>query len=172
MTSPGNSCSASKERITRPQSPSSTLCPTLSPSHISELQMVFNYFDQDGDGKISPSELQNCVRAAGGELSAEEAEAAIACSDTDGDGLLGLEEFEKLMQESSEDEEEKKKEMREAFGMYEMKGSGCITASSLRRMLSRLGESRSLDDCKAMITSFDLNGDGVLSFDEFLLMMR
>ena len=69
------------------------------------------------------------------------------------------------------DEERKIEELREAFMMYAMEGSECITPKSLKRMLSRLGESTRLEDCCVMIGEFDLNGDGVLSFDEFKLMM-
>ena len=59
-----------------------------------------------------------------------------------------------------------------AFKMYEEKeGSGCITPKSLRRMLSKLGESRTVNDCKVMIARFDVNGDGVLNFEEFRIMM-
>ena len=82
---------------------------------------------------------------------------------------MGLEEFVGWMER--EDEERKMKELREAFGMYEMDGSGCITPKSLKRMLSRLGESRSVEECGVMLRQFDVNGDGVLSFDEFKLMM-
>lgn len=135
-----------------------------------QLQRVFRYFDRNGDGKISPAELQSCVRIAGGELSTEEAQAAVQSSDLDGDGLLGFDEFEKLIEVSGE--EEKRGDLREAFGMFEMEGSGCITPTSLKRMLSRLGESSTVEDCEAMIRTFDLNGDGVLSFEEFANMMR
>ncbi|PHT34917.1 putative calcium-binding protein CML31 [Capsicum baccatum] len=48
---------------------------------------------------------------------------------------------------------------------------GAFTPKSLKRMLSRLGESTSIDNCKAMIRRLDLNGDGVLSYDEFKVMM-
>lgn len=133
-----------------------------------QLERVFRYFDGNGDGKISAGELQSCVRAVGGELSAEEAEAAVRSSDMDGDGMLGMEDFKKLMEANGE---EKTRDLKEAFGMYEMEGSGCITPKSLKRMLSRLGESRTINDCKAMIRIFDINGDGVLSFDEFSIMM-
>ncbi|GAV65795.1 EF_hand_5 domain-containing protein, partial [Cephalotus follicularis] len=134
-----------------------------------ELQRVFNYFDGNGDGRISAAELQSCVRTVGGELSMEEAEAAIKSSDLNGDGLLDWHEFQKLMETSSGCEEE---ELRGAFELFDMEASGCITPVSLKRMLSRLGESRSIKDCKAMIRAFDLNGDGVLTFDEFAIMMR
>jgi calcium-binding protein CML len=60
----------------------------------------------------------------------------------------------------------------EAFRMYIADGEDCITPGSLKMMLMKLGESRTTDDCKVMIQAFDLNADGVLSFDEFALMMR
>ncbi|KAL2898248.1 Calcium-binding protein CML39 [Bienertia sinuspersici] len=140
-----------------------------------EIEKVFRYIDEDGDGKISPAELQRCVKAVGAQrLSVEEAEAAVECSDTDGDGLLGLKDFERLMDGNTLSEEEKKEELKEAFLMYNgsKDESRCITPKSLKRMLSRLGESKSIHDCKAMIRVYDLNGDGVLSFDEFAVMMR
>ncbi|XP_059310876.1 putative calcium-binding protein CML19 [Lycium ferocissimum] len=136
-----------------------------------ELERVFTYFDENGDGKVSPAELRRCVKAVGGKLTEEEAEMAVRLSDSDGDGLLGLEDFTKLM-EGMEEERNKESELKGAFAMYEeMEGSGYITPKSLKRMLSRLGESTSIDKCKGMIRRFDLNGDGVLSFDEFKLMM-
>ena len=137
-----------------------------------DLHWVFNYFDENGDGKISPAELQSCITSAGGKLSIEEAEAAIRLCDMDGDGLLGFQDFLSLMT-GSVSEEEKTEDLRQAFRLYETEpGSGCITDTSLKRVLSRLGESRSINDCKAIIRAFDLNGDGVLSFNEFSVMMR
>ncbi|EXC31341.1 Calcium-binding protein CML38 [Morus notabilis] len=136
---------------------------------LTQYERVFNHFDADGDGKISPLELQTCVGSIGGELSEAEAEAAMDYLDSDGDRLLGLDDFVKFLEGGRE--EEKVKDLKEAFKMYEMEGCGCITPKSLKRMLSRLGESKSIDDCKVMIARFDLKGDGVLNFDEFMVMM-
>ncbi|PHT34928.1 hypothetical protein CQW23_26728 [Capsicum baccatum] len=102
-----------------------------------ELERLFTYFDENGDGKVSPAELRRCMKAAGG----------------------------------MEEERNKECELIGAFCLYEMEGSGYITPKSLKRMLSRLGESTSIENCKAMISRFDINGDGVLSFDEFKVMM-
>ncbi|BFG27089.1 hypothetical protein CerSpe_133630 [Prunus speciosa] len=135
---------------------------------VAQYERVFNQFDANGDGKISPSELQQCVGAIGGELSLTEAEVAVEHLDSDGDGLLGLDDFVKFVDGGRE--EEKVNDLKEAFKMYVM-DDGCITPKSLKRMLSRLGESKSVDDCKVMISRFDLNGDGVLNFDEFKVMM-
>ncbi|KAF3659743.1 putative calcium-binding protein CML19 [Capsicum annuum] len=142
-----------------------------SSENIDQLERVFTYFDEDGDGKVSPAELRRCVKAVGGDLTVEEAEEAVRLSDSDGDGLLGLDDFSKLM-EGEKNNSNKEGELRGAFEMYEMEGSGQITPKSLKRMLSKLGESKSIDCCKAMIQRFDLDGDGVLSFDEFKIMMN
>ena len=132
---------------------------------------VFSAFDRDGDGKISAAELRLCMRAALGEdVSAEDADRLVASADGDGDGLLSQEEFLKLVRLENQ-EEERCRGLKEAFGMYEMKGEGCITPLSLKRMLSKLGSHQEVDECKAMICRFDLDGDGVLSFDEFKTMM-
>ncbi|KAK1288287.1 Calcium-binding protein CML38 [Acorus calamus] len=151
--------------------PSLTVVPNYNSETTSSLERVFNYIDEDKDGKISPAELQSCLRTVGLEdLSSEDAEAVVESSDSDGDGLLGFEDFVKLVE--VEGEEERLRSLREAFGMYEMGGAGgCITPKSLKRMLSRLGERRTMEECKTMIRKFDLNGDGVISFDEFKLMM-
>lgn len=135
---------------------------------------VFRYFDGNGDGKISAEELEQCVKSIVGDqtnggglnLSLKEAEAVVAALDGDGDGLLGVEEFMRLTEGDGGEEE-----LREAFKLYEMEGSGCITPRSLKRMLSRLGERKTMEECEVMIAQFDLNGDGVINFDEFRVMM-
>ncbi|XP_059669745.1 calcium-binding protein CML38-like [Cornus florida] len=91
-------------------------------------------------------------------------------SDSDGDGMLGLEDFRKLMKNGGKDE--RKEELREAFKMYEIEGTGCITPKSLKRMLSRLRKSSPMEDCKPIISMFDINGDGVLNFEEFTIMIH
>uniref|UniRef100_A0ACD5WL97 Uncharacterized protein n=1 Tax=Avena sativa TaxID=4498 RepID=A0ACD5WL97_AVESA len=142
-------------------------------SSTSELRTLFSSLDKDGDGRISAAELQVCMRATLGEhVPAEEAEALVASVDADGDGLLCEAEFLKLaLYCDAEEEEERTRGLREAFAMYEMEGEGCITPASLGRMLGRLGNERGVGECRAMICRFDLDGDGVLSFDEFKIMM-
>ncbi|KAL6613792.1 hypothetical protein ACP70R_036062 [Stipagrostis hirtigluma subsp. patula] len=138
-----------------------------------EFRRVFASFDKDGDGRISAAELRLCMKAAiGDEMSDEDLEAIMASADTDGDGLLDEEEFVRLAQEmEAGQEEEKCRWLKEAFRMYEMEGRECMTPLSLKLMLSKLGCHQDIGECQAMICRFDLDGDGVLSFDEFKTMM-
>ncbi|KAJ1432544.1 EF-Hand 1, calcium-binding site [Sesbania bispinosa] len=138
---------------------------------VAEFERVLKYFDEDGDGKISPSELRNRIGKMGGELLFKEAEMIIEELDSDGDGLLNLEDFVELMEGTGE--EEKLNDLREAFEMYnDTEMCGFITPNSLKKMLGKLGELKSMEECRVMIGHFDLNGDGLLSFEEFRIMMH
>jgi calcium-binding protein CML len=133
------------------------------------LSRVSASFDQDGDGKITASELQHCMKAALG----EDVKALMALADTDGDGRLDEVEFVKLARdmEAGQEEETRCRWLREAFRMCEMEGRGCITPLSLKLMLGKLGEHQDIAECHAKICRFDLDGDGVLNFEEFKTMM-
>ncbi|KAF2909081.1 hypothetical protein DAI22_11g000256 [Oryza sativa Japonica Group] len=121
----------------------------------SSASSVFAAFDKDGDGKVSASELRGCMAAALGRRcprrrrrrsSQRPTPTATACWTT-----------------------------RRRSTMYaEEEETAVITPASLRRMLRRLGSEHQrleMEECRAMICRFDLNGDGVLSFDEFRVMM-
>jgi len=56
--------------------------------------------------------------------------------------------------------------------MYDTERCGFITPKRLKKILKKMGESKSIDECKSMIKQFDLNRDGVLSFEEFRIMMQ
>ncbi|KAK3144720.1 hypothetical protein QOZ80_4AG0316890 [Eleusine coracana subsp. coracana] len=148
---------------------------------------LFKALDKDGDGKVSLSELRSGMAAALGAVGEEEAAAIVAAADIDGDGLLDHDEFLRLAREAEQapSEDCRWKCLRTAFALYAdvmMTGGGegggekqqCITPESLKRMLGQLGAppQLGLEECKAMICRFDLNGDGVLSFDEFRVMMH
>ncbi|RZC75968.1 hypothetical protein C5167_000898 [Papaver somniferum] len=148
---------------------------------------VFRYFDGDGDGKISSLELRSYFESIGEYLSHDEVQSVINDLDSDGDGLLGFQDFMVLMmkQPSSPPSsngasgsstsvvvDDNVEDLKMAFEMYEAeKGCGCITPKSLQRMLNRLGEDKSYQQCVSMIQCFDLDKNGTLDFHEFHQMM-
>ncbi|MFQ6654173.1 hypothetical protein Gotur_025259 [Gossypium turneri] len=64
-----------------------------------EYERVVRYFDKDGDRKILAFELSHRLGQMGGKLLFNEAEVAVEALDSNGDGLLDLEDLIKLLEE-------------------------------------------------------------------------
>ncbi|KAG6430455.1 hypothetical protein SASPL_108523 [Salvia splendens] len=79
---------------------------------VEQYERVFSRFNSDGDGRISPEKL-HCIASIGGGMVAAEAEVAVVLSDSEGDGLLSLEDFMKVVKGAGE--EEKQSDLKAAF---------------------------------------------------------
>ena len=130
-------------------------------------------FGRDGDGEVSAASklwgLCLCMRTRRTRTWVHSA------ANTGGDGGP-LDEEDELAGEQAEaageeEDDDERTWLRETFGMYEMEGTGCITPLSLKLVLARLGARRNIAECQAIICRFDMDSDGVLSFNEFRTMM-
>ena len=135
-----------------------------------ELEQVFKKFDVNGDGKISSSELGSIMGSLGHRPTEDELEKMIVEVDADGDGFIDLQEFIELNTKGI-DSAELMENLKEAFSVFDVDNNGSITAEELQNVLSSLGEECSLGDCRRMIAGVDQDGDGMINFDEFKVMM-
>jgi calcium-binding protein CML len=86
----------------------------------------------------------------------------MAEADADGDGFISLGEFAVL---NATDAAAVEEDLRHAFRVFD--ADGAISAAELRG----LGEPASIAQCRRMIDGVDQNGDGLISFEEFKVMM-
>ncbi|XP_009414956.3 probable calcium-binding protein CML10 [Musa acuminata AAA Group] len=133
------------------------------------LERVFNKFDSNGDGKISSAELADVLESLGGQRpSEEELGRMMREADADGDGFISLAEFVELNTSPPAAVEE---DLRLAFAVFDLDRSGAISADEIARVLRGIGEGASVAQCRRMIDGVDLDGDGLISFEEFKAMM-
>ncbi|XP_057969794.1 calmodulin-like protein 30 [Malania oleifera] len=129
-----------------------------------DLKCVFDKFDTNRDGKISPEEYKSAMRALGkGEAEIE----GFRAMDSDGDGFVDFDEFVEMYGAGGVTAGE----MERAFRVFDLDGDGKISAEELREVLRGLGERCSLGDCRKMVRGVDKNGDGLIDLDEFLVMI-
>ncbi|KAL0355161.1 UNVERIFIED_CONTAM: Calcium-binding allergen Ole e 8 [Sesamum radiatum] len=151
--------------------PTQSSTPSMYLEDMAEVQKVFDRFDTNSDGKISPGELGGVLKALGSESSPDEVARMMGEIDTDKDGNIDLQEFAAFCSAEADPYHSAEKELREAFELYDQNHDGKISAAELQKTLLRLGERCSVEDCAGMIKPVDANGDGYVSFEEFKKMM-
>ncbi|KAK6914561.1 EF-hand domain [Dillenia turbinata] len=173
-----NSLSSHPSPLPSPLSLSLSSSPLSSPrTHQrmdpNELKRVFQMFDKNGDGRITKKELNDSLENLGIFISDKDLIQMIEKIDVNGDGCVDMEEFGTLYQ-TIMDEKDEEEDMREAFNVFDQNGDGYISVEELRSVLSSLGlkQGRTVEDCKKMIMKVDVDGDGMVNYNEFKQMMR
>merc|ERR1719379_1938607 len=101
----------------------------------------------------------------------EELKAMIAEVDDDGSGEIEFPEFLSLMASKLQDTDSVE-EMREAFMVFDRDKSGAVSASELKHVMCNLGEQVTNEEVEDMIREADADGDGELSFEDFLQFIQ
>lgn len=146
----------------------------------SELRKVFSTFDKNGDGFITKQELRESLRNMRISMTETEVDDVVVKFDSNGDGLLDFDEFCLLtMAMSGGDEKEGGGEdevegnLKEAFDVFDKDEDGLISVEELALVLTSLGlrEGKKIEECREMIKKVDMDGDGMVNFNEFKKMM-
>lgn len=146
-------------------------CEQLTEEQIAEFKEAFSLFDKNGDGTISDKELGVVMRAIGQNPTEAELTDMINEVDADGNGTIDFPEFLTMMSRKSTVSCDEEDELRQAFKTFDRDGNGLITAAELRHVMTNLGEKLTDEECDEMIKEADLDGDGMVNYDEFVRMM-
>lgn len=90
--------------------------------------------------------------------------------DADGDGFIDFQEFVELNTQGM-DTDDVLVNLKDAFSVYDIDGNGSISAEELHKVMGSLGEHCSIAECRKMISGVDSDGDGMIDFEEFKVMM-
>eukprot|EP00438_Fugacium_kawagutii_P004490 Skav200089 [mRNA] locus=scaffold694:186137:195650:- [translate_table: standard] len=155
-----------------------------------EIKEAFDLFDTDGSGEIDSKELKAtadrtvAMRALGFEPKKEEIQKMISdvdvtCSQDDGSGTIGYEEFLKMMTHKILNRDPKD-EILKAFRLFDDDETGKISFKNLKRVAKDGSVSCWLllvgtcgyEELQEMIDEADRDGDGEVNEEEFLRIMK
>jgi len=101
----------------------------------------------------------------------EELKRLVADVDPDGLGKLSYEEFLNIMTVKMSEKDSKEDVLR-AFRLFDDDDTGKISFKNLKRVAHELGENLTDEEIQEMIDEADKDGDGEISQEEFLKIMR
>merc|ERR1711998_134878 len=136
-----------------------------------EVKEAFDLFDTDGSGAIDAKELKIAMQALGFEPTSDEIAKMMKDIDADGNATVEFEEFLEMM-EGKMSGKDPFEEMKKAFKLYDKDGKGKITIRHTPRVGKELGEALSEDELQAILDESDRDGNGTLTEDEFVRVMR
>ena len=142
----------------------------LSEEDISEFKEAFSRIEKDGDGAINKEELGAVMRSRGQNLTKVELQDLINKVEDDMGNKVNLPGFLTIMGQKTRDNIIEA-EIREVFNVFDMDGSGFISAKELRQVMTDLGEKPTDGEVEELMRHADIDGDGQVSFDEFVTMM-
>ena len=146
---------------------------------------AFNRLDHDGSGTLNANDIETLLSRLGMEVTRGEVEEFITEVDEDGNGEISYAEFVDMLTLHRNsvlagviDEliltEAQVAELQDVFNLFDRDRDGSITADELGSVLASLGmgpDQVDPDELSEMIAEVDDDGDGVISFDEFAIMM-
>mmetsp|Transcript_32536 Transcript_32536/g.56254 ORF Transcript_32536/g.56254 Transcript_32536/m.56254 type:complete len:621 (+) Transcript_32536:773-2635(+) len=141
----------------------------IAQSEMKSLRESFQAVDANSDGRISREELLKLYLQFTAESQArEEVEKILSEVDSDRSGFIDYSEFIKACM--NHERAINKSNLKLAFQAFDVDGSGQISASELREVLSG-GESLQEDVWREIIQQVDSNGDGTIDLKEFTRLM-
>ncbi|XP_053388872.1 uncharacterized protein LOC123524074 [Mercenaria mercenaria] len=137
--------------------------------HEAEIKEAFEIFDRENSGFVTHADLKHAMYQLGEKLTDEEVSEMLKEAETEKPGKMTWDAKSVTVEEHIS--EEMIEEFREAFTLFDKDGDGEIDIGQLVETLKSLGQNPSQREIDELVREFDANGDGVIDFDEFKVLM-
>ena len=137
----------------------------LSEEEICELHEAFNIFDFESDGSIEAKKLIFLMKALKQNPTQKEIDDILLEFKIDKDGQIYFNQFLKIMAKRLKNiKEDEDKYLKNLFSNLDRNNNGLIVTHSK--------ENISENDIETIMTEADTDGDGLISFEEFMMIMK
>jgi len=140
------------------------LAHTMADSRRGELRDIFEHFDQDGDGMLSPAELATGLRELGAEVTEGEVETLVTSLDIAGHGAVGFSDF---VAATINCEELPYPTAWTAFKRFELSPRDEITEASVRKLLGEVETGSRVQNIHGIMVG-EASSSGVVVFEDFV----
>ena len=139
---------------------------------IKKLTEIFKELDESGDGLLSKEELQKGYKKYFEDsITDNEFDEIMQTIDQDGSGQISIEEF--LRATVDYDNLISEKNLKYAFESFDKDHSGSLSPDEIREIFGLNSDDENTSKILAQIfKDVDINGDGMISYDEFKTMMK
>ncbi|XP_030285948.1 calcium-binding protein 2-like [Sparus aurata] len=147
----------------------------LAQAELDELQEAFKEFDYDQDGYLNYKDVAECMRTMGYMPTEMELLEIVQQIKMRMGGLMDFEDFVELMGPRMMGETAHMlglKELQSAFTQFDLDGDGKINQEELKEAIkSMLGEKLKKGELEEIVKELDINADGNIDFEEFVMML-
>lgn len=142
----------------------------LTKEEISHLKKFFNTIDKEGEDEITAEKFRIFLSSFSFQPTDRELKEMLGI-DAASNGRLNFDQFSKIMSQQlrmdySDDE------FKTGFEIFDKNNDGFITAKDLQHVMIKLGVFITMEEAKEMILEEDFDGDGQVSFEEFVRLIN
>jgi calmodulin len=145
----------------------------LSEQEICELHEAFNIFDVESDGSIDSKQLIILMNSLKQYPNQKELEKILNEFNIDKNGQIYFNQFLKIMAKRLKNiKEDEDRYLKNLFSSLDRNNNGLISIHEIRYIVTHSSENISEKDIETIMKEADTDGDGLISFEEFMTIMK